>query len=121
MEHIRKEESKARKGEDILKLRLKALDRFQFCLAACRTSSASVRHENTYKNPHSKHCYNLHVPSRSHNDRRSQRDLASFNNNNDDAKVVLTSSSVIIFLKPLSFPFYSEASSDLTNYGFRLG
>ncbi|XP_034936707.1 UPF0454 protein C12orf49 homolog isoform X2 [Chelonus insularis] len=48
---------KIRKLEDIIKLRLRNLDRFQFCLAVCRTSSASVRHENTYKNPDSKHCY----------------------------------------------------------------
>lgn len=71
-------QEKAQRGEDVLKRRLRALDRFQFCLAACRTSSASVRHENTYKNPHSKHCYNPYAPS-SH--RRTQRDLDSVNNN----------------------------------------
>ncbi|XP_033209741.1 UPF0454 protein C12orf49 homolog [Belonocnema kinseyi] len=60
---VRKEEKKNGKNFDMLKARLRGLDRFQYCLAACRTSSASVRHENTYKNPHSKHCYTLHVPS----------------------------------------------------------
>ncbi|XP_051160465.1 SREBP regulating gene protein [Leptopilina boulardi] len=80
-------EIKAQRGEDVLKNRLRGLDRFQFCLAACRTSSASVRHENTYKNPHSKHCYN---PYTLNSHRRSQRDLESINSNNNN---VFTSSS----------------------------
>lgn len=35
------------RDQDVVKKRLRNLDRFQICLAACRTSSASVRHENT--------------------------------------------------------------------------
>ncbi|KAG5320900.1 CL049 protein, partial [Acromyrmex heyeri] len=34
---------------------------FQICLAACRTSSSSVRRDNTYKDPLAKHCY---IPQR---------------------------------------------------------
>ncbi|KAI5716162.1 hypothetical protein M8J76_001920 [Diaphorina citri] len=33
-------------------------DPWELCLATCRTSSASVRHENTYINPVAKFCYN---------------------------------------------------------------
>ena len=36
-------------------------DLFELCLIKCRTSSASVRHENTYKNHRTKHCYTLMV------------------------------------------------------------
>ncbi|RWS24904.1 UPF0454 protein C12orf49-like protein [Leptotrombidium deliense] len=32
-------------------------DHFEFCLAKCRTSSQSVQHENSYRDPKAKHCY----------------------------------------------------------------
>ena len=32
-------------------------DHFDFCLAKCRTSSHSVQHENSYRDPKMKHCY----------------------------------------------------------------
>ena len=36
-------------------------DYFELCLTKCRTSSASVQHENTYRNPAAKHCYSDNV------------------------------------------------------------
>ncbi|XP_066589173.1 SREBP regulating gene protein [Prorops nasuta] len=85
-----KENLKNRRGEDIVRLRLRNLDRFQICLAVCRTSSASVRHENTYKDPHSKHCYSLQ-PLNSY--QRHRRDLSFLNNNGNNQVVAVTSSS----------------------------
>lgn len=32
-------------------------DHFELCLAKCRTSSRSVQHENSYRDPKAKHCY----------------------------------------------------------------
>lgn len=32
-------------------------DHFELCLAKCRTSSQSVQHENSYRNPKAKFCY----------------------------------------------------------------
>lgn len=32
-------------------------DHFELCLTKCRTSSLSVQHENSYKDPNYKHCY----------------------------------------------------------------
>lgn len=32
-------------------------DHYDFCLLKCRTSSESVQHENTYRDPIAKHCY----------------------------------------------------------------
>uniref|UniRef100_A0A1X7TNY7 SREBP regulating gene protein n=1 Tax=Amphimedon queenslandica TaxID=400682 RepID=A0A1X7TNY7_AMPQE len=32
-------------------------DQFELCLAKCRTSSQSVHHENSYRNPDTKYCY----------------------------------------------------------------
>ncbi len=32
-------------------------DHFELCLTKCRTSSQSVQHENSYRNPRAKHCY----------------------------------------------------------------
>lgn len=32
-------------------------DHFELCLAKCRTSSQSVQHENSYKDPKAKYCY----------------------------------------------------------------
>lgn len=87
---MRREAQKSRRTEDAVKNRLRSLDRFQICLAICRTSSASVRHENTYKDPNSKHCY---VNVINH---RSSRDLILINNNNGDP-VVVTSSTVRLF------------------------
>jgi hypothetical protein len=33
---------------------------FEFCVAKCRTNSASVHEHNKYRNPSLKHCYGLH-------------------------------------------------------------
>ncbi|XP_064459461.1 SREBP regulating gene protein-like [Ornithodoros turicata] len=32
-------------------------DHFELCLTKCRTSSQSVQHENSYRDPKAKHCY----------------------------------------------------------------
>ncbi|KAK9503686.1 hypothetical protein O3M35_010194 [Rhynocoris fuscipes] len=32
-------------------------DHYELCLAKCRTSSLSVQHENSYRDPSAKHCY----------------------------------------------------------------
>lgn len=90
------------KEEDTMKVRLRNMDRFQSCLAVCRTSSASVRHENTYKDPHSKHCYTIQPP---YNHQRHRRDIKSLNNNRDNDAVVLTSSSVVLLIN-LSYIFF---------------
>ncbi|XP_015680400.1 UPF0454 protein C12orf49 homolog [Protobothrops mucrosquamatus] len=37
-------------------------DHFELCLAKCRTSSQSVQHENTYRNPIAKYCYGEFPP-----------------------------------------------------------
>ncbi|XP_058672739.1 SREBP regulating gene protein isoform X3 [Ammospiza caudacuta] len=37
-------------------------DHFELCLAKCRTSSQSVQHENTYRDPIAKHCYGEYPP-----------------------------------------------------------
>lgn len=37
-------------------------DHFELCLAKCRTSSKSVQHENSYKDPMLKHCYGEYLP-----------------------------------------------------------
>nr|ACO11536.1 UPF0454 protein C12orf49 homolog precursor [Caligus rogercresseyi] len=41
---------------------LSVSDQYELCLAKCRTSSRSVHHENTYKNPEYKFCYKK-IPS----------------------------------------------------------
>ncbi|XP_058800287.1 SREBP regulating gene protein [Phymastichus coffea] len=88
-----KQNMKLKKISDSLKVRLRSLDRFQMCLAACRTSSASVQHENTYKNPYSKHCFLLQLPS-SRLSRRHKRNSLSLNNNNkNDLSITFISSS----------------------------
>ncbi|XP_008543581.1 SREBP regulating gene protein [Microplitis demolitor] len=92
---------KTRKIEDVVKLRLRNLDRFQICLAVCRTSSASVRHENTYKDPDSKHCYITILPSNSVNNQNNERHLISIthnNNNNDDKDVITSFSTLSLFI-----------------------
>ncbi|XP_011647745.1 UPF0454 protein C12orf49 homolog [Pogonomyrmex barbatus] len=80
-------------------------DRFQICLATCRTSSSSVRHENTYKDPLAKHCYIS---------QRYQRNINSLNNNGDNPAVVVTSFSVVILLI-YPFPeYYSRLLNSIT-------
>lgn len=37
-------------------------DHFELCLAKCRTNSQSVQHENSYKDPNSKHCFGELAP-----------------------------------------------------------
>lgn len=70
------------------------------CLAVCRTSSASVRHENTYKDPHSKHCYVTTQTGRIQS-QRSERDLSLINNNGVNGAI--TSSLVKLFIL-ITFP-----------------
>lgn len=74
-------------------------DRFQICLATCRTSSSSLRHENTYKDPLAKHCYVRHL---SKSPQRRRRTVNSLNNNGDSPAVVVASSPVMTLLDPLS-------------------
>lgn len=94
---IRRENQKTKKIEDVVKLRFRSLDRFQVCLAICRTSSASVRHENTYKDPYSKHCYYNSPGNILH--QRTERDLISSNNNKGD-NVAITSFSTVSLIIP---------------------
>ncbi|XP_011687875.1 PREDICTED: UPF0454 protein C12orf49 homolog isoform X3 [Wasmannia auropunctata] len=79
-------------------------DRFQICLAACRTSSSSVRHENTYKDPLAKHCY---TPQ------RYRRNINSLNNNGDNPAVVVTSFSVVTLLTYPSSGSYSYLTNPI--------
>eukprot|EP00118_Oscarella_pearsei_P010594 m.65954 g.65954 ORF g.65954 m.65954 type:complete len:197 (+) comp35349_c0_seq4:162-752(+) len=37
-------------------------DQFELCLAKCRTSSLSVQHENSYRDPQAKYCYGAEQP-----------------------------------------------------------
>lgn len=37
-------------------------DQFELCLSKCRTSSISVQHENTYRDPNNKFCFGEHPP-----------------------------------------------------------
>lgn len=86
-ERERRDGSKGQaRNEDVIRPRLRNLDRFQICLATCRTSSASVRHENTYKDPISKHCYSQYQ-------RHRRDDNLLKNNNGDNSIVVVTPSS----------------------------
>lgn len=89
---------KVRKDEG--ETRTRRTDRFQICLAICRTSSFSMRsvHENTYKDPLAKHCY----VSQSLNSHQ-RRNINSLNNNGDRRVVGVTSSSVVTSLTRL-FP-----------------
>lgn len=69
---------------------MRNLDRYQICLAACRTSSASVRHENTYKDPNLKYCFITNaVTNVIDSQHLFRRDLIS-GNKNGDLSVVLT-------------------------------
>jgi hypothetical protein len=90
--------SSAKAQKDEGKISTRNLDRFQICLAACRTSSSSLRHENTYKDPLAKHCY-ARQPSKSY--QKHRRNVNSLNNNGDNRAVVITSSSVVTLLAPL--------------------
>ncbi|XP_033099517.1 UPF0454 protein C12orf49 homolog [Anneissia japonica] len=38
-------------------------DHYELCLTKCRTSSLSVQHENTYRDPEMKHCYGDDLPA----------------------------------------------------------
>lgn len=40
-------------------------DHFELCLTKCRTSSESVHHENSYRDPKAKHCYADEPPGQS--------------------------------------------------------
>lgn len=48
--------------EIIDKVYIAVTDQFELCLAKCRTSSLSVQHENSYRDPRSKHCYGEDPP-----------------------------------------------------------
>jgi len=87
------------------KMPIRNLDRFQICLAVCRTSSSSVRHENTYKDPLAKHCY---IPQ------RYRHNINSLNNNGDNPAVVVTSSSVVMLLTYPSPGYYSYLLNPIT-------
>ncbi|XP_071791111.1 SREBP regulating gene protein-like [Asterias amurensis] len=51
------------KASNTLKLLLKGVrNHYELCLAKCRTSSESVQHENTYRDPIAKHCYGQSPP-----------------------------------------------------------
>ncbi|XP_029670036.1 UPF0454 protein C12orf49 homolog [Formica exsecta] len=108
----------ARMPKDDGRLRIRNPDRFQICLAACRTSSSSVRHENTYKDPLAKHCY---VPQPL-NSQRHRRNFNSLNNNGDNPAVVVTSSSVVMLFThffPECYTLYcplNESHVDLSFY-----
>lgn len=91
--------------KDVGRMPVRNSDRFQICLAACRTSSSSVRHENTYKDPLAKHCY---IPQ------RYRRNINSLNNNGDNPAVVVTSSSVMTLLTYSSLESYSYLLSPIT-------
>lgn len=52
------EKEEEKKTRESLQIFLSSIsDSFELCLIKCRTSSSSVRHENTYKNPRTKHCF----------------------------------------------------------------
>ncbi|XP_045171414.2 SREBP regulating gene protein-like [Mercenaria mercenaria] len=44
------------------KLFVAVSDQFELCLAKCRTSSKSVQHENSYRDPRAKYCYGEDPP-----------------------------------------------------------
>lgn len=92
----------SRMQKDGGRLRIRNQDYFQICLAVCRTSSLSVQHENTYKDPLAKHCY---VPQP--NSQRHRRNFNSLNNNGDSSVVVVNSSSVVMLLIHLSPEYYT--------------
>ncbi|KAL3858181.1 hypothetical protein ACJMK2_012786 [Sinanodonta woodiana] len=44
------------------KLYMSVSDQFELCLVKCRTSSQSVQHENSYRDPKAKYCYGENPP-----------------------------------------------------------
>lgn len=93
----RKSEEGGRLDASAMRHRLRTLDRFQICLATCRTSSASVRHENTYKDPHSKHCYSLLIQNVNSNQRyrRDLNNVLNVNNNSEPSRAAIAPSSTV--------------------------
>lgn len=65
-------------------------DSFEFCLAKCRTSSSSVKHENSYPDPRYKHCH-----GRKLNHVKDAKETSSSSNDNNgkgnDLQVVTNS------------------------------
>ncbi|KAL3191572.1 hypothetical protein MRX96_059671 [Rhipicephalus microplus] len=52
------------KASDTFKMLVASItDHFELCLTKCRTSSDSVHHENSYRDPKAKHCYADEPPS----------------------------------------------------------
>ncbi|XP_053135816.1 SREBP regulating gene protein [Hemicordylus capensis] len=51
-----------RAGVSFRNLFMAVEDHFELCLAKCRTSSQSVQHENTYRDPIAKYCYGEFPP-----------------------------------------------------------
>ncbi|XP_054154147.1 SREBP regulating gene protein-like [Oppia nitens] len=48
----------SQKRSDTLNILMASItDHFELCLTRCRTSSASVQHENSYRDPKAKHCF----------------------------------------------------------------
>lgn len=53
------------KASDTFKMLVASItDHFELCLTKCRTSSDSVHHENSYRDPKAKHCYADEPPGR---------------------------------------------------------
>src|SRR5690606_21124583 len=68
-------------------------DSFAFCTYKCRTSSASLLHENTYRSS-MVHCYGMHAPSLDNrvtvnSDRSSLRQFAGAAANGEPAKQIV--------------------------------
>lgn len=97
-------QQKSLKIHDTMRQRLRKLDKFQQCLAVCRTSSASVRHENTYKNPKFKYCYTSigyqYISGQ-------QNKIRYVNNNNNGDNIAVTSSTVKLFILDCFNPLLS--------------
>lgn len=49
-------------GDTYSKLFSSLRDHYELCLVKCRTSSQSVQHENSYRDPQAKHCYGENPP-----------------------------------------------------------
>ncbi|KAL7294180.1 hypothetical protein TKK_0012202 [Trichogramma kaykai] len=96
---VARESIKYKQGKDILKLRLQSLDGFQLCLSACRTSSASVRQENQYRDPVFKYCYVLQL-SDNRLKFKQKRSANAVLNKIGDAGIALTTSSALCSFDP---------------------
>lgn len=95
LEQIRKDNINLR----YLKLRLRNFDRFEVCLAVCRTSSTSVKHENMYKSFNFRHCYLAQLPNNEHSRQRHKRNSITISKNNDNnLQIDFTSSSALNFI-----------------------